>query len=336
MSDDLLGYTSYVPRTLYLFSLTHSWNPGTREARTHREEPSRGLQGGAGLGEALPGGGLGLLGPKDAQGVQPTPCPLQEVQRAEPGSAGRAQRSRRRSAADAPPAAATGGAKAAWRCRARLRPLRHGWHRPPPPSRRRSSPGAVREAADRGRCGARPLPVRRASPVAASYDRGAGASRAVRERAVPRAAGAVPGSPASARPSPPPRRSHVGAALPVAGLVPLALLEGGDGAHPGGAAVLRQDHLRQRHRGERAGRGQGAGRAAAFPLRRGGHCGLGAACRRPARDGAAGIPGLGPVRGRLSPGRRAEHRAVRPAERRVRALRGGLCRLPSASGLFLA
>lgn len=102
MSDDLLGYTSYVPRTLYLFSLTHSWNPGTREARTHREEPSRGLQGGAGLGEALPGGRLGLLGPKDAQGVQPTPCPLQEVQRAEPGSAGRAQRSRRRSAADAP------------------------------------------------------------------------------------------------------------------------------------------------------------------------------------------------------------------------------------------
>lgn len=34
--------------------------------------------------------------------------------------------------------------------------------------------------------------MRRASPAAASYDRGAGASRAERERAVPRAAGAVP------------------------------------------------------------------------------------------------------------------------------------------------
>lgn len=87
MSDDLLGYTSYVPCTLYLFSLTRSWNPGTREARTHREESSRGLQSGAGLGEALPERGLGLLGPKDAQEVQPTPYPLQEVQRAEPGSA---------------------------------------------------------------------------------------------------------------------------------------------------------------------------------------------------------------------------------------------------------
>ncbi|XP_034631283.1 ADP-ribosylation factor-like protein 8B isoform X1 [Trachemys scripta elegans] len=46
------------------------------------------------------------------------------------------------------------------------------------------------------------------------------------------------------------RRRDAGAAVPAAGLVPLALLEGGDGAHPGGAAVLGQDHLRQRHRGQ--------------------------------------------------------------------------------------
>lgn len=48
----------------------------------------------------------------------------------------------------------------------------------------------------------------------------------------------------------PPGRHHVGAHLPPAGLVSLALLEGGDGADAGGAAVLRQDHLRQCHRGE--------------------------------------------------------------------------------------
>jgi len=38
-----------------------------------------------------------------------------------------------------------------------------------------------------------------------------------------------------------------------AGLVQGAVLEGGDGADPGGAAVLRQDHLRERHRGKTAG-----------------------------------------------------------------------------------
>lgn len=48
----------------------------------------------------------------------------------------------------------------------------------------------------------------------------------------------------------PPGRHHAGAHLPPAGLVPLALLEGGDGADAGGAAVLGQDHLRQCHRGE--------------------------------------------------------------------------------------
>lgn len=55
-----------------------------------------------------------------------------------------------------------------------------------------------------------------------------------------------------ARPSvrPPPGRHHAGAHLPPAGLVPLALLEGGDGADARGAAVLGQDHLRQCHRGE--------------------------------------------------------------------------------------
>lgn len=52
-----------------------------------------------------------------------------------------------------------------------------------------------------------------------------------------------------ARPSVlPPGRHHAGAHLPPAGLVPLALLEGGDGADAGGAAVLGQDHLRQCHR----------------------------------------------------------------------------------------
>lgn len=55
-----------------------------------------------------------------------------------------------------------------------------------------------------------------------------------------------------ARPSVlPPGRHHAGAHLPPAGLVPLALLEGGDGADARGAAVLGQDHLRQCHRGER-------------------------------------------------------------------------------------
>lgn len=54
-----------------------------------------------------------------------------------------------------------------------------------------------------------------------------------------------------ARPSVlPPGRHHAGAHLPPAGLVPLALLEGGDGADARGAAVLGQDHLRQCHRGE--------------------------------------------------------------------------------------
>ena len=143
MSDDLLGYTSYVPRTLYLFSLTHSWNPGTREARTHREEPSRGLQGGAGLGEALPGGRLGLLGPKDAQGVQPTPCPLQEVQRAEPGSAGRAQRSRRRSAADAPPRSSHRGRQSG---------VAVPGATPPPPPRMAPPPPALPPPVLPGRC----------------------------------------------------------------------------------------------------------------------------------------------------------------------------------------
>lgn len=52
-----------------------------------------------------------------------------------------------------------------------------------------------------------------------------------------------------ARPSVlPPGRHHAGAHLPPAGLVPLALLEGGDGADARGAAVLGQDHLRQCHR----------------------------------------------------------------------------------------
>lgn len=43
-------------------------------------------------------------------------------------------------------------------------------------------------------------------------------------------------------------RRHAGAHLPPAGLVPFALLEGGDGTDARGAAVLRQDHLRQCHR----------------------------------------------------------------------------------------
>lgn len=46
----------------------------------------------------------------------------------------------------------------------------------------------------------------------------------------------------------PPDRHHAGAHLPPAGLVPLALLEGGDGADARGAAVLGQDHFRQCHR----------------------------------------------------------------------------------------
>ncbi|KAB0378392.1 hypothetical protein FD755_009970, partial [Muntiacus reevesi] len=54
-----------------------------------------------------------------------------------------------------------------------------------------------------------------------------------------------------ARPSVlPPGRHHAGAHLPSAGLVPLALLEGGDGADARGAAVLGQDHLRQCHRAQ--------------------------------------------------------------------------------------
>ncbi|KAB0356441.1 hypothetical protein FD754_000597 [Muntiacus muntjak] len=54
-----------------------------------------------------------------------------------------------------------------------------------------------------------------------------------------------------ARPSVlPPGRHHAGAHLPPAGLVPLALLEGGDGADARGAAVLGQDHLRQCHRAQ--------------------------------------------------------------------------------------
>lgn len=43
-----------------------------------------------------------------------------------------------------------------------------------------------------------------------------------------------------------------GAGGAAAGVAALVVLEGGDGAHPGGAAVLGQDHLRQRHRGEGA------------------------------------------------------------------------------------
>lgn len=92
MSDDLLAHTSYVPCTLYLFSLTRSWNPSTRESRTHREEPSRGVQGGAGLGTALPAGRLGLLVPEAAQGVQPTPtttcrrCRAGQTKRRPPGA----------------------------------------------------------------------------------------------------------------------------------------------------------------------------------------------------------------------------------------------------------
>ncbi|KAL2299992.1 hypothetical protein Nmel_012848, partial [Mimus melanotis] len=65
--------------------------------------------------------------------------------------------------------------------------------------------------------------------------------------------------PARSAPGPPARRHHAGAAVPAARLVPLALLEGGDGADPGGATVLGQDHLRQRHRGERGGGGAGSG-----------------------------------------------------------------------------
>lgn len=45
------------------------------------------------------------------------------------------------------------------------------------------------------------------------------------------------------------RGQDAGALHQAAGLVPGALLEGGDGADPGGAAVLGQDHLRQRDRG---------------------------------------------------------------------------------------
>lgn len=90
MSDDLLAHTSYVPCTLHLFSLTRSRNPSTREARTHREEPSRGLQGGAGLGAALPAGRLGLLVPEDARGLRRTPQPPAG------GAEGRAGRTKRR------------------------------------------------------------------------------------------------------------------------------------------------------------------------------------------------------------------------------------------------
>ncbi|XP_058144313.1 ADP-ribosylation factor-like protein 8B isoform X1 [Dasypus novemcinctus] len=47
-----------------------------------------------------------------------------------------------------------------------------------------------------------------------------------------------------------PGRHHAGAHLPPAGLVPVALLERGDGADARRAAVLGQDHLRQCHRGQ--------------------------------------------------------------------------------------
>lgn len=59
------------------------------------------------------------------------------------------------------------------------------------------------------------------------------------------------GSSVCRRPRPSPLaagRRHAGAHLPPAGLVPLALLEGGDGTDAGGAAVLWQDHFRQCHR----------------------------------------------------------------------------------------
>lgn len=81
-----------------------------------------------------------------------------------------------------------------------------------------------------------------------------------------------------------------------AGLVQGPVLEGGDGAHAGRAAVLRQDHLRQRDRGTAAGPEPPPRRAERVPARleaRGLARPRGPGGARPGRDGTEGAGGRG-------------------------------------------
>lgn len=156
-----------------------------------------------------------------------------------------------------------------------------------------------------------------------------------RRRSQPRAQSA-------SAPGPSARRRHAGATLPAAGLVPLALLEGGDGAHPGGAAVLGQDHLRQRHRGERAGGRPRRGLAGIWwpprPVRARRE---GAGPRAGPGPGAAGCPApLSAAHGRRLPGlpryavlSRARRRLSRSAELKLCCWAGTRACLPLLGGL---
>lgn len=90
-------------------------------------------------------------------------------------------------------------------------------------------------------------------------------------------------------------RHHAGAHLPSARLVPLAFLEGGDGADARGAAVLGQDYLRQCHCGEcrpPAAAPKPAGRPGARPKAR-----VGSPLSAVGRGRRGATPRLSPPRG---------------------------------------